>query len=217
MKRVPSNTNLHIHNEATYQGLNIQTQHGLVVKNYLDRAYECFNKSLDQYGRVCMMRFDLHVPENCASSALTDNNLINRFISSLKAKIDHSQSQSRKQGHRVHETNVRFLWCREVSDTNRVHFHIALFLNNNAYAFVGKFKLENSNMYSRIYQAWGSALSTAPEDIQGLIHFPENHTYLISRDDEQSFQDAFYRTSYMCKMNSKEFNNHHHSFGFSRV
>ena len=216
MKRVPSNTNLHIHDEATYRGLNIQTEHGPVVRNYLDRAIECFERSLADYARVFMIRFDLHVPENCAPNCLTDNNLLDRFFSSLKAKIEHSQSQSRKQGHRVHETKVRFLWCRENSCSGRAHFHISLFLNHDAYAFVGQFKLDNANMYSRIYQAWGSALHSAPEDLQGLINFPENNTYLINREDKQSVHEAFYRVSYLCKLNSKDLTSGHHSFGSSR-
>ena len=217
MKRVPLNSNLHTYSESSYQGLKIQTQHGSLVRNYLDRALECFNKSLAHNGRVCMMRFDLHLPENCSPTATVNNNLIDRFFSSLEAKIDHSQSQSRRNGHRVHETQLRFLWCRESSTTGRVHYHIALFLNNDAYAFLGKFDLEKNNMYSRIYQAWGSALQTHVDDIKGLIHFPENPTYHLVRGDDQSFQDAFYRVSYFCKMNSKNFGNSHHSFGSSRI
>lgn len=217
MKRVPSNNNLHIHSESIYQGLNVQAQHGLLVRNYLDKALECFNKSLYHNGRVCMIRLDLHLPENCAASAILDNSLIDRFFSSLKAKIVHSQYQSRKKGHRVHDTDVRFIWCRELSTEGRIHYHVALFLNNDAYAFLGKFDLEKTNMYSRIYQAWGSALHTHVDDIRGLVHFPENNTYHLVRGDDRSFQEAFYRVSYLCKINSKDFGNNHHSFGSSRA
>lgn len=217
MKRVPLNTNLHIHNEKTYQGFNIQTRHGPIILNYLNRAYGCILKALGEYSRVCMIRFDLHVPVGYPPEALMGNGLINRFFESLRAKVEHAQNQSKKNGHRVHSTNLRYMWCREISSSGRVHFHIALLLNHSAYACVGYYSTENNNMFSRIHQAWGSALKTHTQHTKGLIHFPDNNNYLISRNNSESIKDAFYRVSYFCKLNSKEFNNGAHSFGVSRI
>ena len=71
-------------------------------------------------------------------------------------------------------------------------------------------------MYTRIHEAWGSALCTHPEDIQGLIHIPDNPNYEIIRGNDDSLREAFYRISYLCKLDSKDFGNRHHCFGFSR-
>lgn len=217
MKRLPSNRNLVICNECLHQGFNIQNKHGALIENYLTKAHECFTKAINEYSRVCVMRVDLHVPEACTPDALVDNRLMSRFFSSLKAKIAHSQEQSIKLGNRVHHTELRYIWCRELSTQGRVHFHVALLLNAAAYSFIGKFNLSSNNMYSRIHQAWGSALHVFPEDVQGLIHIPENPCYEVIRGNDASFNEAFKRISYLCKMNSKEFGNHYHCFGCSRV
>src|SRR5574344_1344034 len=207
MKRVSLNKNLFNFYDSSYQGIPIQVQHGPLVENYLQRMHECFDRALIDYSRVSMIRFDLHVPDKCAPEALNGNELIYRFFSSLKAKIKHSQEQSQNAGHRVHHTNLRYIWCREISDNQRVHFHIALLLNGAAYSFIGKFELCRDNMYARIHQAWGSALHIHAEDVKGLVHIPENPTYQILRGDTSSFQEAFHRVSYLCKVRSKEFGN----------
>ena len=217
MKRNPLNTNHHLHGEPTYEGYEIQLEHGLVVREYLDRTFRNIQRALDEHGRVCMIRVDLHVPNNCHPIAKNGNQLMSKFIASLRAKIKHSQNQSIKEGNRVHSTEVRFLWCREVSSTGGVHYHVVLLLNHDAYRSIGKFDLESDNMYSRIHEAWGSALGMHPADLLGLIHIPINPTYCIFRNDFQSFQDAFYRASYLCKMETKDYEQGIHSFGGSRI
>jgi len=212
-----SNQNLTFYNESTYQGLPIQIEHGQVVKDYLDSTFECFQKAIDQYGRVCMMRFDLHVPEDYAAVALRDNHLMSKFLQSLKSQIQWSQNGSKKEGNRVHDTNVRYLWCRETSSTGRIHYHVVLLLNHDAYAFIGGFDLGKDNMYRRIHDAWASALGMYPPDILGLVHIPENPVYQIRRDNAASFNSAFHRASYLCKVESKEYGQGFHSFGSSRI
>ena len=217
MKRNSFNSNLHIHQELTYEGYEIQLEHGLVVREYLDRVFGNMQRALDQYSRVCMIRFDLHVPTNCSAVALSSNILMSKFIASFRAKVMHSQAQSRKDGNRVHHTEVRFLWARELSNSERVHYHVAILLNNDAYRSIGKFNLKNDNMYARIHESWGSALMLHPADIQGLIHIPINPTYMIHREDDHSFQDAFFRASYLCKMKTKDYGQGLHTFGCSRI
>lgn len=197
-------------------GLSIQFEDA-TNSHYLDRTFECLERSMFAYRRLCMMRFDLHVPENCSLIALASNEIISKFFASLKAKISHAQRQSRKNGNRVHDTDLRYVWCRELSSTGNVHFHVALLLNHDAYAHFGKFDLENDNMYSRIHGAWASALSMFSEDTLGLVHIPKNPIYSISAGDHESFESAFYRLSYFCKEESKELNQGFHSFGCSRI
>jgi len=217
MKRNPFNTNHHLHNEATYQGYAVQTSCGPLIEEHLETTLDCFQRALDQYPRVSMMRFDLHIPENCLANTFNDNGLINRFFSSLRSQIQHSQNRSRKQGNRVHDTEVRYTWGRELSCTGRIHYHVTLLLNHDAYAHIGEFNLERSNMYSRIHKAWESALGVFRDDLVGLIHIPDNPTYMVKRDDMQSREDAFYRASYLCKMDTKEYGRGFHSFGSSRI
>ncbi|WP_312525317.1 inovirus Gp2 family protein [Comamonas sp.] len=216
MNRVSINKNLHIHQKSNFMGFDVQIHRGSLVENYLNRASDCITSALNKYNRVSMMRFDLHLPENSADSIICDNFIITKFFSSLKEKIEYSQTKSKRHGNRTHNTDVDYIWCREISTTEKTHYHVAIFLNGHAYRFIGEFNLSKDNMYTRIHEAWGSALFTHPEDIQGLVHIPANPSYEIIRGDEYSIHKAFHRISYMCKVDSKSFGNRHHCFGASR-
>ncbi|MBN9576312.1 inovirus Gp2 family protein [Alicycliphilus denitrificans] len=217
MNRHPLNPNLRLTDASSYSGLPIQNTHGPMIDNFLGSSYRCFERTIEQYSRVSMLRFDLHLPEHCGNCTLLDNTVLDRFFSSLKAKITHAQRQSRESGHRVHETEVRYLWAREISATGRVHYHIALLLNHDAYAHFGQYDLASSNIYSRIHQAWASALHMCDMDVLGLIHIPENAIYFIKRHDKSSLEEAFHRASYLCKADSKDFQKKFHCFGSSRI
>ena len=86
----------------------------------------------------CPYYFNFHAGKKRSKAA--------KFFASLKQKIIYSQLRSKQLGNRVHETNLRYLWCRESSSFGRTHYHVAILLNHNAYAFVGKFNLENDSL-----------------------------------------------------------------------
>ncbi len=216
MTRLPLNPNLTISDAPNYNDLGVQTHHGPLILDKLQALEQCFDRALAQYARVCMMRFDLHFPENCSEKAIADNQVIEKFVASLKAKIANAQHCSLRLGHRVHGTQVRYVWTREVSSAGGVHYHVILLLNHDAYAHFGKYDLTSNNMYTRIHEAWASALNMYAPDVQGLIHIPENAIYLIKADDVASLEQAFYRASYLCKVNSKDFGKGRHIFGCSR-
>ncbi|GAB2490506.1 inovirus Gp2 family protein [Comamonas humi] len=162
------------------------------------------------------MRFDLYVPDHASAAALCSNAVISKFFASLRAKIAHAQNLSKAAGHRVHDADVRHMWCREISGNGRVHYHVALLLNHAAYAFIGQFDLERCNMYARIHEAWATALHMHVEDMLGYVHVPATPTYQVVRDDEASFNTAFYRVSYFSKLGTKEYQQGFHTFGCSR-
>lgn len=217
MKRNPHNTNQKIHQGSEFHNFKVQEDHGPLIANHLNKTLNCFDRALQHYTRVCMMRFDLHVPDNYAMSALTDNSLIARFFASLKSKIACSQAHSMRAGNRVNQTDLRYIWCRESSTFGRTHFHVAILVNQDAYAFIGKFDLTSNNMFTRIHEAWASALGIYVDDALGLVNIPSNPVYLLHRDDEQSIQEAFYRVSYLSKLDTKQFDAGIHSFGSSRI
>jgi len=217
MKRNASNINQHLHSDPTYQGFEVQTGRGPLIEENLARTLSCFERALVKYPRVWAMRVDLHIPENYLLSGLNDNVLIERFISSLRSKIKSSQQRSRKLGHRVHDSDVRYIWARELSANGRIHYHVMLLFNHDAYAHIGKFDLSCDNMYSRVHQAWASALCVFVNDLVGLVHFPKNATYSIIRDEPNTLVDPFFRASYLSKRDTKEFGEGFHTFGCSRI
>lgn len=211
------NRNQHLHLDPVYQGVAVQSDKGPLIEENLARTLGCFSRALEKYPRVWAMRVDLHIPENYMLSGLNDNSLIERFISSLRSKIKSSQRRSQKLGHRVHETDVRHIWARELTTNGRVHYHVILLLNHDAYAHIGKFDLDSDNMYSRIHQAWASALCVCVNDLIGLVHFPQNATYSILRNETSTLNDPFFRASYLSKVDTKEFQKGFHTFGCSRI
>ena len=196
MKRNPLNTNHQLLHGDHFQGSPVQTNHGYLITNYLHRIHDCLYHSLERHSSICVMRFDLYVPGHVSADVLLSNTLISKFIASMRAKIEHSQDQSRNEDHRVHDADMRYLWCREISGNGRVHYHVALVFNHAAYAFMGQFNLASSNMYARIHGAWASALGMYLEDMPGYVHIPDNPTYHVTRDDAASFLYVFYRLSY---------------------
>ena len=215
MKRNPLNTNQQIHHEPLFQGSPVMTDHGYLIANHLQRIHDCLYRSLVRHSRICVMRGDLYVPSHVSAGVLVSNAIITKFFASLRAKIEHAQAQSRNGDHRVHDADMRFMWCREISGNGRVHYHVALVFNHAAYAFMGQFDLASRNMYARIHEAWASAIGMYMDDMRGYIHIPDNPTYQIIRGDEESLRQALYRVSYFAKMQTKEYNQGFHTFGCS--
>lgn len=216
MKRNQLNTNQRIYSEPYFQGSPVIYHRGDLIQNHLIRIHECLTQALAIHARICVMRFDLYVPDHFFAGALHDNRLISRFFSSLEAKLKHTQAVSRAAGHRVHEADLRKVWTREISENGRVHFHVAIIVNHDAFAFIGQFDLDSSNMYARVHQAWASALSMYLDDIKGYVHIPQHPTYLVLRGDADTFNAAFYRMSYFAKMDTKQHQQGFHTFGCSR-
>lgn len=217
MERNPLNTNQKIHHGDHFHGSPVINQQGYLIANHLHRIYACLCGSLELNSRICLMRFDLFVPEHASAGLLCSNTLISKFFGSLRAKITHAQHLSRNEGSRVHDADLRYIWCREVSSNGRVHYHVALILNHAAYAFIGRFNLDSRNMYARIHEAWATALSMYVKDVVGYVHIPLNPTYRITRGDVLSFNAAFYRVSYFSKLDTKQYQQGFHTFGCSRI
>lgn len=215
MKRNPLNTNHQLLHGDSFHGSPVQTSHGYLIKNYLQHIHDCLYRTLERHSRICVMRFDLYVPSDVSADVLLSNSVITKFFASMRAKIEHAQNRSRNEDHRVHDAHMRYIWCREISNNGRVHYHVALVFNHAAYAFMGDFNLASDNMYARAHGAWASALRMCVEDMPGYVHIPANPTYHVLRDDEESFWHAMYRLSYFAKMKSKEYNQGFHTFGCS--
>ena len=127
MRRNPYNTNQEIHNEPTFNGFSTLSYRGPLIRNNLQKTYDLFDRVMGKYSKVFMLRFDLNIPEGYFTEALGDNHLIKKFTASLSAKINHSQQISRAQGNRVHDTDVDYLWCRDVSSHRAAILELTFF------------------------------------------------------------------------------------------
>ncbi|SNY97902.1 inovirus Gp2 family protein [Halomonas sp. hl-4] len=211
------NTNLHSTHIPVFNGLNIQEEFLPMCSEYLQALYDTMHKALSDYPRVLAVRIDPVIPKKISDMmALEDHKgLIARFIASLKAIIKHDLEQKRRNGW-VPDTKARYVWCREIGINGKPHYHFLLLLNHGAYHMPGKACSGNENLISRISRAWHSALGVTWNPQVPSIHVPKNSFYWIKRDDVNSFQEAFYRASYLCKADTKQYGLGLRAFGTSR-
>lgn len=212
-----SNRNQHLHWGATFNDLPVMAKHLPMVTEMLESLYSVTACALAQHPRVFAFRFDLHLPAWVdGASEVVDNAVISRFFESLKAKVRHDRARSAKKHRYVHDTAVRYFWVREVGDWGRVHYHCTVLLNGDAYNWLGDYSSEGRNMARRVCSAWASAQGLAADQATGLVHFPENPSFLLMRDDPRSVAAFFHRASYMCKTATKQCGYGHHGYGSSR-
>lgn len=217
MKRHSQNTNLTLFLEPTYQGFPVQSQRGPLIHEYLDISWSVIQRSLQDYSRVFAVRLDLRFPENGHQPYANTNLVIERFIASLKAKIKHNRNKALEVNRYAHDTSIRYLWCRELGQHGVPHYHLALLLNNDAYCTLGMYVLGRPNLFSRIHEAWASALEIPVSDARGLVEFPQNPYYILQRSDPTAISQFFHRVSYLCKADTKHYGDGVHSFGASRT
>lgn len=232
MLRHPFNSNLNICHEPVWNERNVLQQEGGLVVEYLSASLDVLEDTVKEFCRSAMIRFELRVPVE-----YQDLNpiVITRFQNALKAIIKADLSRKARKGIRVYPCRVRVVWAKEREDSHHPHYHVAIFLNKDAYFTLGEFKTTEKaaaiwsrvldsdiqeNLLDRIRAAWASALHIPPLAAVGLVHVPENPVYIIDRkSDEYSkqFADAFERLSYLAKAKTKYYGDGSRHFGSSRV
>lgn len=213
----PFNRNQALYHQSTFKGLPIQTAYGPFVTEYLNALYRVLQQALSANRWVCALRLDLRFPLSMeARDDNVSNAYITRFIESLKAKVRHNRQRVKERDGRVHDTDVRYIWAREVGEDGRVHFHVALLVDGDAYFSFGKLTSGRQNMVHRIQEAWASALGLTTEQTSGLVHFPDNAVYRFDLNSPLEAAEFFHRASYLCKATTKRFGLGHHGFGASR-
>ncbi len=231
--RHPSNSNLFLHLGTFWQGLPVQRKCGLLIINYLDRIRQVIQHAVAVHPRTCVFRCELNFP---ADGYEPDTAVISRFIGSLKAQIKAHEVRKLREGKRVHLCHLHYVWVKERNTSDVWHYHVALFVNRDAYFTLGVFKpihevlgnelscicspeSDERNMSDRIRMAWASALDLRLGETSGLVHFPKNPTYSLDTNDQDfddQFDAVFYRLSYFAKKDTKHFGNNSNNFGSSR-
>lgn len=218
--RLSDNTNLSLYMNNDYMGLPLLPNCYPYLEGYLERCRLVLLHALTLYPCVTGIRFDLHYP---ADHPLPDNafsNLVmSRFIKILRDRIARDQLRASREGKRVHMTELDYVWVREMGETHRPHYHLMIFLNNQAFMSLGDPSLESEkeNMAKRIRESWAKALGVDYSVAKYLVHFTANSSHCIQRGDPKSTGDAFRALSYFCKAYSKQYGHSGHSFGSSQL
>lgn len=216
-QRLATNRNLHLNYFPSFNGMNVQVEYLPMASEYLQALYDTLQKAICDYPRVLAFRVDPVIPIEISDRMTLEDHkgLITRFVASLKAIIKHDRKRKRQSGW-VPDTKVRYVWCREYGSNGKPHYHFFLILNRDAYHMPGRACSPNENLLSRISRAWYSALGVEWNYQEPWIHVPQNPVYWIDRDDANSFQEAFYRASYLCKAETKHYGQGMRAFDTSR-
>ena len=217
MKRHPKNNNLKLFFGESYEGFDVLLQHLPMVEEYLSRALYVTRLALLKHPRTFAFRVDLHFPADWSFDT-NDNKPLERFIASFRAKIFHNRKLRAEESEFAHNTEVSYIWCRELGEHGVPHYHLAILLNRDAFFKLGKFKIGRKNLFNLLIEAWSSALKLPVKEVLGLVEIPKkNPTYSLTRDDWDAFNAFFKRVSYFCKAETKHFGDGVHSFGTSRI
>ncbi|MFT4953598.1 MAG: hypothetical protein ACI9A0_003317 [Pseudoalteromonas tetraodonis] len=154
----------------------------------VERIADEFWAALELHSKVLAIRFDLH----------TDNEALkNVAIEDLLRWL----KQDLKRAYRMN--NIGHVWVREFGKKKKLHWHLVLLLDGNI--------LQNSWMViEKIKGYWEQVKSF------GEVKVLRNCFTQMIRGDEGSFDEAFYRSSYLAKERSK-FVGGDRSFGSSRL
>lgn len=222
-----------LNNINHWNNLPVQKECGPLVAGYLERILDTLDAALNEYPRICAIRFDLRFPLGYWNP---DTSVISRFMESLNAKLRADALRKERSGVRTHPCRLRYVWVKERNSSINWHYHVCIFLNRDAYFTLGKFQsdcksdiagtsvndehIAASNMASRIRDAWVSALGVSLSNVVGLVHFPENPVYRINSNATTAIMNRdklFYRLSYFAKVETKHYGDHSNSFGCSRI
>ncbi|MDH5938684.1 inovirus Gp2 family protein [Vibrio splendidus] len=210
-RRLPTNPNLSLFEDEYYKNIPVLTNYGPLAEPYLEKIKSVFDKALEEYSRVYVLRFDLRFP----SSYLTfDSDHISKFIASLKAKI-HADL---KRKNKLSLCDLRFVWAKEKDSSDNPHYHVAIFLNKDVYFTHGKLSAEDGNLSAMINHAWSSALSLFYHELVGCVNFPSRCSYWVDRKNmffNDQYNDCFKRLSYLAKVKTKIFQGSLKNFGGS--
>lgn len=201
--------------------------YGSLNKKYVRRIQDAIKGCLDEYPRTMVLRIDLRLPDIDDKLYNADASVITRFTISLRAQIVADQLRKRKSGKRVHDCRVRIIWVREFNACGKKHYHVALLLNREAYAYPGSYSRRNGNyphnLAVMIMQAWvrSLGLSTAlnHEQYYALVEFPANGCYHLSKNHKDfALQSVAVndRLNYLAKDYSKDNSDGHRNFGCSQ-
>ncbi|MEX2990172.1 inovirus Gp2 family protein [Serratia fonticola] len=199
--------------------MNSITWYGPLNDHYSRQILKTIKCAAECYPRLLALRVDLRLPGQ-GIPARTDSACISRFFDALNAKLKADAARKKKEGKRVHPCTVRYMWAREFNqDGKKKHYHVALLLNKDAYAFLGDFNKEEGTLAAMITQAWTSALGVAYPEFQSLPHFPKNPCYFLDKKnprDGKKLTALIERVAYLAKETSKISKDGERNFGTSR-
>ena len=206
--------------EEQHQGYSVLTSKGDLAQVQMDAAISVIKGFVQWHSRTLAIRVDLRYPSSYSLEAQCCRGAMRSFFESLKSQIAAERQRATKKSiiHRAHDTKIGYIWAREYGQqSHRPHFHVVILLNRDTYRALGKTDIQCDNLYSRIVKSWARTLGIRAEEAVGLVHIPNNAIYRVNENEPEIMDELITRTSYLCKLETKKFNNGERTFGTSRV
>lgn len=199
------------------------TAFGPFNERHLNRIKDTLDKSLEEYPRILLLRIDLRLPDG----ENVDSSVITKFMVSLKKQIESDLHRKKMSGKRTFPCYLRHIWVREFSQAGKKHYHVALLINKDNYAYPGNYKsiegMYTHNLAVMIMEAWVRALNLEKEynyqRYYSLVHFPRHCSFHLNRhntDFVNQYKLAMERLSYFAKEYSKDYSDGQRNFGCSQ-
>ncbi|MBE4327428.1 inovirus Gp2 family protein [Vibrio parahaemolyticus] len=220
--RSRKNKNLKLTTKKTFRGHPIQTAHGALCIQYLDKIYDTIGQAMDDYPRTMALRVDLRFPK--LRNGQEKRGAITDFVRSLQSQIEYDGRRKERHGQRVHPCKVRYVWVRERCSSLNDHYHLVLMFNKDRFNWLGKARNQRENLLSMVIDAWAKVTGVDYDEANGLVYVSKDRsgTPVIHRLDsnsrsfDQQFDSLFEHVSYIAKENTKHFGDHQRNFGTSR-
>lgn len=206
--------------------------YGPINEHYWDRIQEIILKSSEVYPRLMAFRVDLRMPVDWSIHgpeysdmpthfANNDSGVITRFFKSMPNQIQYEQSIKKKNGLRIRQTDMFYIWVREIGVNGNIHYHLLIILNKDAYAFLGNTNNVGTGIIRKINIAWSRALGIDIEEASRLTEIPRHPCYYLNAKGDRNIHSAkldelMRRASYLAKQESKQYGTGNRNFGAGR-
>jgi hypothetical protein len=216
-----------IYTSKTYRQLPINQNYHL-IESYLNSIHNTLNNALTQHPRTIIYNAILRLPQE--AGGINYDNVISRFLESFKPILKATLKRRERNGKRVHDTTLRYVWCRERDSSCNDHFHIFFLLNGDTYQKWGSFNNpKEGEMFFMITEAWARAVGILASRNNGLVDVRSQpktiNTKLIRTESEldqfsglmlNSYESTFHWMSYIAKLDTKNYGDNRRNFGCSQ-
>lgn len=179
--RNPIRSNIMLNDQPLYQA------EAAYYRNYLNRNKELLDYTLENWGRVLIIRFDLRFPEFFPTEFTSDNTAFTSFIKDYRAALSKNHIR------------MEYVARREQVTSAVPHYHAAVFLDGN--------RARKGYYYQELTTTiWLKRLAPYSNVSRGLVHYAGEH--LIDRyrnsDTQSQYAEACRMLSYLAKHNEQD-------------
>lgn len=136
----------------------------------------------------------------------------------FQSRIDSDLKRKVREGKRGHNCELGYVWVKEVGNSFKPHYHVALLLNGDTYLGLGEYHLDAASLFGMISRAWAAALGGEDMFWGKGVFIPQRGTYKINSSHDDLYEDLsklFYRLSYFAKIDTKCYSGQGSNIGYS--